>query len=60
MLPCLSNVAGIEEGCGPGCSKMSGLCLTSVGIPVVKDSLALLNIVLRPMSWYLTHIHAMY
>ena len=52
MLPCLPNVAGIEEGCGSGCSKMSGLCLTSAGIPVVEDGLALLNIVLRLSNSY--------
>ena len=46
MVPSLPNVARIVEGCGQGCSKMSGLCLVSDGILVVDNGLAILNIVL--------------
>ena len=48
MVPSSPNVAKIVEGCGAGCSKMSGLCLMSGGILVVDNGLAILNIVLGP------------
>lgn len=51
-------MARIVEGCGKGCSEMSGICLMSAGIPVVDNGLAILNIVLGAKCWYLTYIHA--
>ena len=51
MVPSSPNVARITEGCGKGCSKMSGLCLVSACILVVDNGLGILNIVLRAMCW---------